>query len=99
MSLAGPSRPRPVSGNRNNYEEDLTRMINQLDLSDVERLQASYGTRVRQGQALSDHEIAFVLLMQNARELADLDADRAVAQRLALEELEGVPVEPDPAPR
>lgn len=99
MSLAGPSRPRPVFGtiDRNNYEEDLTRMITQLDFSDVERLQASYGARVRQGQALSDHEIAFVLLMQNARELADLDADRAVAQRLALEELEGE--EPDPAPR
>lgn len=80
-----------------NYEEDLTRMITHLDLSDIESLQAPYGTRVQRGLALSDQEIAFLLLMQNARELADLDADRAVAQRLALEEEEGE--EPDRVPR
>ncbi|OAX32777.1 hypothetical protein K503DRAFT_576689 [Rhizopogon vinicolor AM-OR11-026] len=88
MNVAGPSRPRLAFGttDQSTYEEGLTRMITQMDFSDIERLQASYGTRLHRGQALSDHEIAFALLMQNARELADLDADWEVAQRLALEE-------------
>ncbi|OJA13081.1 hypothetical protein AZE42_12040 [Rhizopogon vesiculosus] len=99
MNVAGPSRTRLAFGttDQSTYEESLTRMITQMDFSDIERLQASYGTRLRRGQALSDHEIAFALLLQNARELADLDADWEVAQRLALEE-GGEPTN-DPAPR
>jgi hypothetical protein len=99
MNAAGPSRLRPALGIRDQstYEEDLMRMIAQMEFSEIEGLQASYGTRLRRGQVLSDHEIAFALLLQNARELADLDADWEVAQRLALEE-GGEPTN-DPAPR
>jgi hypothetical protein len=37
MNIAGPLRSRPVPGtrDRDNYEEDLTRMIAQLELSDA----------------------------------------------------------------
>ena len=98
MNIAGPSRIRPPAvpgaGGRDNYEEDLARMIAHLDLSDVDRLQAVHETRLRQGQGISDREHAFLLLMQNAREIAQLDADRELAQALALEGGE----EPDPAP-
>ncbi|KAG2123757.1 hypothetical protein DEU56DRAFT_44934 [Suillus clintonianus] len=95
MNIAGPSRPRLVPGprERNNYEEDLTRMIAQLDLSDVERWQTLYDTRVHRGEDLTDREVAFALLMQSARELAEFNADRALAQQL--QEENG---EPDPAP-
>ncbi|KAG1843282.1 hypothetical protein DFJ58DRAFT_45660 [Suillus subalutaceus] len=94
MKIAGPSRPRPVPDprDRDNYEEDLARMIAQLELSDVERLQALYDTRMHRGETLTDREVAFSLLMQNARELAEFNADRELAQRLAVEE-------PDPMPR
>ncbi|KAG2039311.1 hypothetical protein BDR03DRAFT_952556 [Suillus americanus] len=93
MNIAGPSRPRPVSGtrDRDNYEEDLARMIAQLELSDVERLQTLYDHRMHRGERLTDREVAFSLLMQNARELAEFNADRELAQRLAVEE-------PDPTP-
>lgn len=93
MNVAGPSRPRLVPGprDRDNYEEDLTRMIAQLDLTDVERLQTLYDNRLHRGEGLTDREVAFALLMQNARELAEFNADRVLAQRLADEE-------PDPAP-
>ncbi|KAG1888519.1 hypothetical protein F4604DRAFT_956255 [Suillus subluteus] len=93
MNIAGPSRPRPVPGtrDRDNYEEDLARMIAQLDLSDVERLQTLYDNRMHRGETLTDREVAFSLLMQNARELAEFSADRELAQRLAVEE-------PDPTP-
>lgn len=67
-------------------------MIAQLELSDVERLQTLYDNRVHRGEGLSDREVAFALLMQNARELAEFNADRALAQRLAVED-------PEPAPR
>ncbi|KAG1727518.1 hypothetical protein EDB19DRAFT_1750159 [Suillus lakei] len=95
MNVAGPSRPRPVPGlrERDNYEEDLTRMIAQLELSDVERLQTLYDNRLHRGEGLTDREVAFALLMQNARELAEFNADRALAQRLAVEGGE------EPAPR
>lgn len=66
-------------------------MIAQLELSDVERLQTLYDNRVHRGEGLTDREVAFALLMQNARELAEFNADRELAQRLAVEE-------PDPAP-
>ncbi|KAG2738180.1 hypothetical protein P692DRAFT_20760000, partial [Suillus brevipes Sb2] len=42
----------------------------------------------------SDREVAFTLLMQNARELAEFNADLAFAQRLA----DGGDGEPDPTP-
>jgi hypothetical protein len=70
-------------------------MVAQLDLSDIDRLQALHESRLRRGQGLSDRELAFSMLMQNVRENAQLDADRALAQRLALEG----GGEPDPAPR
>ncbi|KAG2066847.1 hypothetical protein BDR04DRAFT_1106070 [Suillus decipiens] len=94
MNVAGPSRPRPVPGprDRDNYEEDLTRMVAELELSDIERLQTLYDNRVHRGEGLTDREVAFALLMQNARELAEFNADLALARRLAVEE-------PDPAPR
>ncbi|KAG1725996.1 uncharacterized protein EDB91DRAFT_77863 [Suillus paluster] len=97
MNVAGPSRPRPVpnSRKRDNYEEDLVRMMTQLDLSDVERFQTLHDNKARRGERLSDREVAFALLMQNARELAEFDVDLALAQRLAVEE----GGEPDPAPR
>ncbi|KAG1739764.1 hypothetical protein EDD22DRAFT_921980 [Suillus occidentalis] len=80
MNVAGPSRPRLVPGprDRDNYEEDLTRMIGQLDLTDVERLQTLYDNRLHRGEGLTD-------------QLAEFNADRTLAQRLAVEE-------PDPAP-
>ncbi|KAG1794310.1 uncharacterized protein BJ212DRAFT_1282562 [Suillus subaureus] len=94
MNIAGPSRPRSVHGprDRDNYEEDLTRMIAQLELADVERLQTLYHNRMHRGERLTDREVAFALLMQNARELAEFNADRELAQRLAVEE-------PNPTPR
>ncbi|OJA12158.1 hypothetical protein AZE42_10795 [Rhizopogon vesiculosus] len=61
-------------------------MITQMNFPDIERFQTSYGTRMRRGQALSDRGMSFALLVQNAREIADLDADWEVAQRLALKE-------------
>lgn len=80
MNVAGPSWAHPVE-----YEEDLTRMIAQLDLTDIERLQAVYDDRV---DILSDHEVAFTLLMQNAREIAQFNADRELAQRFAIDGVE-----------
>lgn len=99
MNVSGPSRlrgPRPVpsSRERDNYE-DLTRMIAELGLSDVERLQSLYDHRERRGKGPSDREVAFILLMQNARELAEFNADLALAQRLAVDGDE----EPDPTAR
>jgi hypothetical protein len=70
-------------------------MIAELGLSDVERLQTFYDNRGRQGKGPSDREVAFTLLMQNARELAEFNADLALAQRLAVDG-DG---EPDPIPR
>jgi hypothetical protein len=99
MNIPGPSRPRPqgVPGgrDRDNYEEDLIRMVAQLDLSDFDGLQALHEFRLRRGQGLSDRELAFSMLIQNARENAQLDDDWALAVRLALEG----GGEPDPAPR
>ncbi|KAG2135249.1 hypothetical protein DEU56DRAFT_395303 [Suillus clintonianus] len=94
MNVAGPSRPRPLPSSReiDNHEEDLTRMIAELGLSDVERLQALYDNRRHRRKGLSDREVAFTLLIQNARELAEFNADQALAQRLAIGE-------PDPVPR
>ena len=80
MNVAGPSRvPRE-------YEEDLTRMIAQLDLTDIEILQTVYDDRVHRGDRLSDHEVAFTLLMQDARQIAQINADRELAQSFAIEE-------------
>jgi hypothetical protein len=95
MNIVGPSRLRPAPAARDgeNYEEYLTRMVAQLNLSDIDRLQALHETRLRRGQSLPDRELAFLLLMQNARENAQLDADRALA--FALEGGE----EPVPVPR
>ncbi|KAG2346481.1 hypothetical protein BDR05DRAFT_785907 [Suillus weaverae] len=98
MNVAGPSRQRgpcPVPRERDNNEEDLTRMIAELGLSDVERLQTLYDNRERRGKGPSDREVAFTLLMQNARELAEFNADLALAQQLAV----GGDGEPDPTPR
>lgn len=67
-------------------------MIAQLELADVERLQTLYHNRMHRGERLTDREVAFALLMQNARELAEFNADRELAQRLAVEE-------PNPTPR
>jgi hypothetical protein len=100
MNVAGPSRLRPLAvpeaRDRDNYEEDLTRLIAELDLADIERLQAVHETRLQRGQGLSDRELALLLLMQNAREIVQLDADLALA--LALGEGEDEDEEPDPAP-
>ncbi|KAG1791283.1 uncharacterized protein BJ212DRAFT_1419587 [Suillus subaureus] len=79
MNVAGPSRlrgSRPIPDPRetDNHEEDLTRMIAELAL---------YDNRERRGKGFSDREVAFRLLMQNARELAEFNADLALAQRLA----------------
>ena len=97
ISIAGPSRLRPptvpVERDRDNYEEDLARMVARLTLTDIERVQAVHETRLSQGQDLSDREFALRLLLQNVQENAQLDADRAIALALAEDE------EPVPAPR
>ncbi|KAG1874875.1 hypothetical protein F4604DRAFT_1903775 [Suillus subluteus] len=105
MNVAGPSRlrgPRLILGSReiDNHEEDLTRMIAELGLSDVKRLQTLYDNRERRGKGHSDREVAFRLLIQNARELAEFDADLALAQRLAVDgngEAEPTPSRPTTA--
>jgi hypothetical protein len=98
MNVAGPSRlrgPRPIPNPRegDDHGEDLAHMIAELGLSDVERLQTLYDERRGKGQ--SDREVAFRLIMQNARDLAEFNADLALAQQLAVDELEEV----DPTPR
>ncbi|KAG1745664.1 hypothetical protein EDB19DRAFT_456086 [Suillus lakei] len=88
MNAVGPLQLRPVPGPReiHNYEEDLTHIIAELGISGIERLQTLYEIRERRGEGLSDHEVAFALLMQNTRELAaEFDGDRVLAQRLAVE--------------
>ncbi|OJA10267.1 hypothetical protein AZE42_10441 [Rhizopogon vesiculosus] len=87
MNVAGPSRPHAVPGARarNDCEEDPICMVAQLDLTDIERLQTVHDDRFHRGDALSDYEVAYALLMQNARELAQSNADQALAQRLAVE--------------
>jgi hypothetical protein len=70
-------------------------MTPQLELADIPISQTVYDDRVHRGDRLSDHEVAFALLMENARELAHFNADRVLAQRLAVEAAR----EPDPAPR
>lgn len=100
MDVAGPSRPHaprplPIQRGRDVHEEDLTRMIAELGLSDVERLQTFYDNREHRGKGPSDREVAFTLLMQNARELAEFNADLAFARRLA----DGGDGEPDTTPR
>jgi hypothetical protein len=94
MNVAGPSRLHLVPGAREGgdyYEEELIRMVAQLDLTATERLQTVHD----RGDELSDHEVAFALFVQNARDLAEFNADRALAQRLAADEGEV----PEPAPR
>ena len=90
MPAAGSSRTIPVPGARDptSYEEDLTRMVSQLDFLDIENLwQTAHRSRIRRGHGISDQEMAnIVLLIQNSRELANIEADRVAAQ-------------PDPAPR
>lgn len=78
------------------YEEDLTRMMASLNLTDIEKLQpeAVYDRKQR-GDRPSDREVAFSLLIQGARELSDFNADQALAKRLAVDRAE----EPDLAPR
>jgi hypothetical protein len=98
MNVAGPSRlrgpcPIPNSRERDDHGEDLAHMIAELGLSDVERLQTLYDEHRGKGQ--SDREVAFRLIMQNARDLAEFNADLALAQQLAVDELEEV----DPTPR
>ncbi|KAG1758401.1 hypothetical protein EDD22DRAFT_827507 [Suillus occidentalis] len=86
MDVSGPSRPRaphPLPIPSDVHEEDLTRLIAELGLSDVKRLQTFYDNREHRGKGPSDREVAFTLLMQNARELAEFNADLAFAQRLA----------------
>jgi hypothetical protein len=61
-------------------------MIAQMELVDIAILQTMYDDRVHRGDRLSDHEVVFALLMENARELG---------QRLAVE----AGGEPDRAPR
>ena len=48
---------------------------------------------IRRGHELSDQEIASIPLMRNTPRLANIEADRSAAQRLALEdgELDVVP--------
>ncbi|OAX31824.1 hypothetical protein K503DRAFT_673102, partial [Rhizopogon vinicolor AM-OR11-026] len=70
------------AGTRDDYGGDPIRMVAQLDLTDIERLLTVYYDRFHRGDALSHHEVAYALLMQNARELPQFDADRALAQRL-----------------
>ncbi|OAX38149.1 hypothetical protein K503DRAFT_692041 [Rhizopogon vinicolor AM-OR11-026] len=99
MNIAGPSRPHAVPGTRarDNYEEHLIRMVTQLDLADLERFHTVYEDRLHRGDVLSDHEVAYALLIQNARELAQFNADQALAQRLAVEA--GGEPQADPPPR
>ena len=97
ISIAGPSRLRPptvpVERDRDNYEQELTRIVAGITLADIEQVQAIHETKLSQGQDLSDRELAFRLFLQNVQENAQLDADLAIA--LALAE-DGEPV---PAPR
>ncbi|KAH7912639.1 hypothetical protein BJ138DRAFT_756699 [Hygrophoropsis aurantiaca] len=85
-SGAGPSRP--ISRVRLDsllfdHEDDLHGLIAQLTLEDIEAMENALGIKTLTGAALNDRDVAMGLLLQNARELALLNNDRALAQSLA----------------
>ncbi|KIJ05299.1 hypothetical protein PAXINDRAFT_103831, partial [Paxillus involutus ATCC 200175] len=91
MNVAGPSRARPgrlAVGRRveSTYEEDLLGIVQGLNLDELQELQTFYENRTLHGHALSDHDIAMNVLLQQARRLSILDEDIVLAQRLAAEE-------------
>ncbi|KIK92810.1 hypothetical protein PAXRUDRAFT_551814 [Paxillus rubicundulus Ve08.2h10] len=86
MNVAGPSRARPGRRAESTYEEDLLGIVQGLSLDELERLQTFYENRTRNGDTLSDHDVAMNVLLHQARRLSILDEDIVLAQRLAAEE-------------
>ncbi|KAH7921836.1 hypothetical protein BV22DRAFT_1038165 [Leucogyrophana mollusca] len=72
-------RAAVVSG----YEDDLLELVAQLSLEDIESIQTAQGNKTSAGAPLTDHEVALGLLLQNAREVATFNSDRALALELA----------------
>ncbi|KIJ04705.1 hypothetical protein PAXINDRAFT_122676, partial [Paxillus involutus ATCC 200175] len=90
MNVAGPSRARLGRRVESTYEEDLLGFLQNLSLDERENFQTDYDNRTRHGYALSDHDLAVNLLLQQARDLTIFNGDRALAQHLAAEEGIGV---------
>lgn len=91
MGAAGPSSRR--AGIESTYEQDLRGLLDRLSLEEKDEFQASMTRRISAGGRLSDHEIALNDLIQQARELAALEQDRMLAERIAIEEDSDVDVD------
>lgn len=89
MNIPGPSRVAPPGrlaprGRvESAYEEDLLRLVNQLSVDDMSAIQNLFTERTRAGGSLSDREVAMSDFIGQARTLAVVDQDRALAQRIA----------------
>jgi hypothetical protein len=83
MNVASPSRPHPLVPATREKEDELTRIIAELDIE----LQTAHDNK--------EFREALELLMRNTPEFTEFSAERAFAQKLAV----GGGGEPDPAPR
>ena len=89
MNVAGPSsrisigrfarRERVES----TYEEDLLGLVDSLSPDEMDELQTIFAHRIQHGHPLSDHDVAMITLLQQVHELAGINEDRVLAQRVA----------------
>ena len=68
------------------YEEDLLGLLDQLSPDEIDDIQTFFAHRMQIGLPSSDHDVAMIHLLQQVRGLAEINEDRALAQRIANEE-------------
>ena len=91
MNVAGPSQSRfsqhganaRLRNGASEYEEDLRRLIHDLDPEDAQHLREFYESRTLTGQTMTDHDMAMSLFLQNAADIAAVDEDQELARLLA----------------
>lgn len=91
MDVAGPSLrvPRRLQRQRRvetSYEEDLLGLVGQLSPDEINEYRELYDLRMQTGYRPSDYDVALTSLLQQAHELATINEDRILAQRIADEE-------------
>ncbi|KAI6038338.1 hypothetical protein EDC04DRAFT_1990717 [Pisolithus marmoratus] len=108
MNGAGPSRPRNRYSTVSNrpqsaYEDDLLRMLANLDPDDIDQYQEYHERRHRRGRRMSDYDVAMSMFLEDAKNLETLEEDRTVACALArdpdLEDEVATPVVEGTTPR
>lgn len=89
MNVAGPSSRLSIGrftrGERvdSTYEQDLLGLLDQLGPEEIDELHTFIAHRMQNGYPSSDHDVAMISLLQQVRELAHINEDRVLAQRIA----------------